>query len=286
MDSKVFFVKKDEMEKIPTALKKINLDIFKNKEVLIKLHMGELGNKWHVKPRIVKIVVDELKEMKSKPFLFDTAVIYHGSRDSKEKYMDTALKNGFDKVGCPIVIGNEGPNVKMNDGGIEFTYEVAKEINDSENIFAISHGKGHGITGFGGAIKNFGMGGVSKKCKGNMHSASVTKKILSLDQTKVTFDKILSLGAKACLSEKEVLYMNVLTDITKECDCCVNSLPIICDDIGFLFSKEPVAIDTASIDLIEKISRNPKVFRMHPREQVEFAEEIGLGSMDYKLKTI
>ena len=80
--------------------------------------------------------------------------------------------------------------------------------------------------------------------------------------------------------------MNVLMKITKECDCCVDCLPIICDDIGFLFSTDPVAIDAASIDLIEKTGGSIKVFRKRPREQVEFAEKIGLGSMDYKIKTI
>lgn len=286
MTPKIILVKKDQTEKIVVALKKIGLDIFKKKEVLVKLHMGELGNKWYVRPRIVKIVVDELKKMKAEPFLFDTAVIYRGSRDSKEKYMDTAIKNGFGKVGCPIVIGDEGYQVKMNGGGIKFSYEVANEIYDSKNIFAISHCKGHMITGFGGAIKNFGMGGVSKSCKGNMHSASVSRQILSLGTTEMTFDKILALGAKACLSKKKVLYMNVLMNITKECDCCINSLPIICDDIGYLFSDDPVAIDAASIDLIEETSSKLKVLRKRPREQVEFAEKIGLGYMDYKIKTI
>jgi hypothetical protein len=112
-----------------------------------------------------------------------------------------------------------------------------------------------------------------------MHTGSVAKKILSLGRTKVTFDEILSLGAKACVTGKNVIYMNVLMDITKECDCVNNALPIICKDVGFLFSDDMVAIDAASVDLIKKNSGASKVFEKDPWKHIKFAEKIGLGSI-------
>ena len=279
--SKVIFVEKNEMNKIPETLKKIGMKEFAGTDVLVKLHMGEENNKWYVKPNIVKIAVDELKKISARPFLYDTVVMYRGGRDSREKYMQVASKHGFTEIGCDVVIGDEGEVVRMNDGGLKFDYEVAKEIHETKNIFAVSHVKGHMLTGIGGAIKNFGMGGVSKKTKFQMHSMSVMKKVLTLGTTKATFGKILSLGAKACLIGKNVIYMSVMLDITKHCDCTNNSLPIICKDLGFLFSTDPVAIDAASVDLIEKNAGS--VFDHDPWEHIEFAEKIGLGSRKYEL---
>jgi len=283
--SKVVLISKNNLEKLPQVLRSFDLKKLSRKDVLIKLHMGERGNKWYVKADNVKMVVDELKKIKAKPFLFDTVALYRGSRDSKEKYMEVAKEHGFDKIGCEVVIGDEGKLVKMNESGMEFTYEVANELYKAKDIVAISHAKGHILTGFGGAIKNFGMGGVSKKTKFDMHSESVKKKILSLGRSKVTFNEILSLGAKACLNKKNVIYINFLLDITKNCDCGTDSLPIICEDIGALVSDDLVAIDTASVDLIEK--RMEKTFRdvwnIDARAHVRFAEEIGMGTTDYKL---
>jgi len=173
----------------------------------------------------------------------------------------------------------------MNDGGIKFSYEVADEILQTKKIIGISHAKGHMMTGFGGAIKNFGMGGVSKKCKLIMHSTSTIKSIVTFGRTKASFNKILALGAKACLMNKEVIYVNVLLDITKHCDCTNNSLPIICKDLGFLFSSDPVAIDAASVDMI-KDNAESEVFVKDPWEQIEFAEKIGLGNKKYELVKI
>jgi hypothetical protein len=283
--SKVAFISKNKLEKLLEVMRKFDLERFSGKDVLVKLHMGERGNNWYVKPKYVKIVADELKKIKAKPFLFDTIVIYRGSRDSKEKYMEVVKEHGFDKIGYEVVIGDEGKLVKMSESGIEFTYEIANELYNAKNIVAISHAKGHILTGFGGAIKNFGMGGVSKKTKFDMHSASVKKKILSLDRTKISFNEILALGAKACLDKKNVIYINFLMDITKNCDCDANALPIICEDIGVLVSNDPVAIDTASVDLIER--HMGKTFKdslgNDARTHIRFAEEIGMGTTDYEL---
>jgi len=282
--AEVIFVKKDSARKIPLALKKVGLKKFAGKEVLVKLHMGEENNKWYVKPNIVKIVFDEMKKIKSEPFLFDTVVLYRGSRDSKEKYMAVARQHGFTAIGCEVVIGDEGTRVKMEDCGIKFSYEVVKELYRTKDVVAISHAKGHVLTGFCGAIKNFGMGGVSKRSKLEMHAASTLKKFLSLGTAKTAFDRILALGAKACLAGKNVLYMNVLLDITRECDCVNDALPIICKDLGFLFSSDPVAVDAASVEMIQKNAGN--VFERDPWEHIRFAEKIGLGSMKYELVEI
>ena len=109
------------------------------------------------------------------PFLFDTAVQYVSSRDTKEKYAQTAKEHGFDKRGCPVVIGDKGNIIKVEVGGKKdklYGFEVAKELCDADCVLSIAHGKGHLITGFGGSIKAFGMGGVSKESKTFIHMAA------------------------------------------------------------------------------------------------------------------
>ncbi|MEM2530044.1 MAG: DUF362 domain-containing protein [Candidatus Bathyarchaeia archaeon] len=102
------------------------------------------------------------------------------------------------------------------------------------------------------------------------------------------FNRLLALGAKACLIGKEALYINVALKITKYCDCAVDALPIICEDIGILVSNDPVAIDAASVDLIEgRMGKSFKeVFGIDAMDHIRFAEEVGLGSAEYRLISI
>jgi hypothetical protein len=280
--SRVFFVKADGLDKIGGVLRTLVAEDFAGHDVLIKLHFGERGNTWHVKPEFVKIVADELRTIGSTPFLFETAILYGGQRNTKEKHARLAREHGFDQAGCAIVIGDKGSFVQLNEDGIEFKFEVAEELYRTRHIVSIVHAKGSSQTGFAGTIKNLGMGGVSKASKLAMHTASLTRTVATLGRSPATFNKILAMGAKACLLGKTTACIHVLLDITKECDCRRNPLPIICRDLGYLLSRDPVAIEAASIDMILD-NAGPAVFKRDPWEQVEFAEKIGLGSRSYEL---
>jgi len=280
--SDVYFVEKGDLDKVREVFLNLASSDLPGNDALIKLHMGERGNKWYVKPEFVKVVTDELKKIGAKPFLYDTVIIYGGQRNTREKHENLAREHGFDKIGCDVVIGDKGQFVELNEEGIEFKFEVAEELYSVKNVVSIVHAKGSSMTGFAGTLKNIGMGGVSKSCKFAMHAASVKRKIVTLGRSRLTFNKILAMGAKACLMGKNVICIHVLLDITKECDCRRNALPIICKDLGFLLSKDPVAVEAASIDMIIK-NAGAGVFKRDPWEQVEFAEKIGLGSRKYEL---
>jgi len=140
---------------------------FSNEPVAIKLHMGEPKNKNHLKPEEVKKFVDILKELGCEPFLFDTTVTYDSERKTKEGYLKVARINGFTEefIGCPIIIGDiENEVVK---GRID--YEIPKEI-CGKSVLVLTHVKGHVCCGVGGAIKNLGMGCVTKKTKNEIHA--------------------------------------------------------------------------------------------------------------------
>jgi uncharacterized Fe-S center protein len=129
--------------------------------------MGEPGNKFFISPTIVKLVVDKLKDVGAKPFLFDTTVAYPGPRSKPKGHRKVAIEHGFgpSAMGCEVVIGDKG--VEVVESG--YSFEVAREIYESMHIVVISHVKGHIQSGFGGAIKNLGMGGVTKEAKRKIH---------------------------------------------------------------------------------------------------------------------
>lgn len=323
MTKVVFFA---DSTQLGEALKYFDLNGFRGKTVPVKLHMGEKGNKYFSRPALVKQVIDALKAMHMEPFLFDTTVAYPGARHTKTGYLNLAGINGFTRetVGCGVVIDDSGVPTTVEGR----SYEVAAHLKEATHIFALTHVKGHIQSGMGGAIKNFGMGGVTKETKIQIHHGSrpmyqkdactfcgVCAEVCPFKSITVTNhawknDKhscfgcgvcvdacknkaiqcqdadmqfLLACSAKACVQDKNVVYLNELKRIARGCDCDPAAGPIICPDIGYLVANDPVAIDQASLDLIHEVK--PHIFetinKVSPLKQIKYAEEIGLGSSSY-----
>ncbi len=261
-----------DMDKLEETFREQVKDIFSDEDrIAVKLHMGEKDNPYYLKPDVIKKLIDVLNELGLKPFLFDSPVIYKGARDSVEKYYQTAADHGFtqEKIGCPIVISNNALEVKTKD----LVIHACKELVEADGILVISHVKGHICYGFGAAIKNLGMGGVAKNSKTEIHKAE-----------NAVSDDLLAQGAQTVLSKYEkMFFVNFLTNIAKECDCFNKPGPLIADDIGVLFGKDIVAIDKASVDLINKQKPNifKKIHNHDPYLQIEYAEKLGLGETKY-----
>ncbi len=140
-------------------------DKFKDcNKIAIKIHFGEPGNKTAFRPEDIKPVTDILNELNMKFFLFDSLVEYSSLRSNADSYKNFAIKKGWGKLG-EIRINDENVSVK----GENLTYEVCKELVDADAVLVVSHVKGHVCTGFGGAIKNLGMGALTKKTKSDIH---------------------------------------------------------------------------------------------------------------------
>jgi uncharacterized Fe-S center protein len=321
----VFFL---EINKLNTALEIFNIKNFSEKNVPVKLHMGENKNKYFTKPDFVKQIIDTLKRNSIYPYLFDTTVAYSGLRHSVSGYKELAKLHGFNsgEIGCKVVIDDIGIPIRIENR----EYEVAEHIYNSTHIFTLSHVKGHIGTGMGGAIKNLGMGGVTKETKIRMHRGSrplfnddlcdycgICAEVCPFNAINVIDEKwmlniescfgcgvcidncnneaikhkdadmqfVLACGAKACVIGKNVIYLNELRRIAKSCDCDPFADPIICPDIGYLISDDPVAIDMASLDLINDIKKDIffKENNVNPIKQIKYGEEIGLGSSSYQL---
>ncbi len=138
--------------------------------ILIKLHMGEPGNRTHIKAELAKKVIDVLGSLGCKPFLFDSPVVYSSPRNNEAGYLESAARNGFtqESLGAPIVISNRSETFR----GEYMAYEVCSEPIEADGVLLLSHFKGHICSGMGGAIKNVGMGCMSKSTKGAIHTGA------------------------------------------------------------------------------------------------------------------
>ena len=331
--------------------------ISKGDSVAVKLHMGELGNITYLRPVFVRKVVDLVKRRGGRPFVTDTVSLYPGGRDTESKYLRTAAYNGFVKesVGAPIVIadgdGKEGRAVaveKAVEGCDLREVEVAARIYEADFLLVLSHVKGHMITGFGGAVKNLGMGCVTKRSKREQHRVcpalldgakcdgcegcleacpvdalsmgsgrpqrdsekciycstclfACTREALAWERSnKERFQVYLAHAAAAVMRgfEHKVGFINFVQDVTPHCDCAAPAGRALFPDIGVLAATDPVALDKASLDLIDRarmigapttISGPDKLGKWHQVDslvQLRVAQELGMGSLDYTLSTL
>jgi len=262
-----------------------------NSTIAIKLHMGELGNKHYLKPEYAKVVVDVCKELKLKPFLFDSPVVYNSPRKLAAGYKLVAKKHGFNF--CEVKISNDSIKVK----GKHMDYEVCKDLTEADGVIVLSHVKGHFCTGFGGAIKNLGMGAVTKETKGKIHDGGkpvyisgctmceICSKNCPTDNIRykdnrpyfdknwccgcsncsivcpekaikpklAKFDELIADSANSALKLfKKTFFINVLANLSEKCDCWVGKNDIIGKDIGILLGRDIIAIEKASYDLIKE----------------------------------
>jgi len=149
---------------------------FENKFAAIKIHFGEPGNLSYLRPNYAKVVVDAVKELGGKPFLTDCNTLYVGRRKDALEHMDAAYENGFTpfSTGCQIIIadglkGTDEAYVPVPNGEYVKEAKIGQALMDADIVITLSHFKGHELTGFGGAIKNIGMGGGSRAGKMEMH---------------------------------------------------------------------------------------------------------------------
>jgi uncharacterized Fe-S center protein len=374
MKSSVFFSDlkvesgKNILDKLEVLLDRADLKgkIREKDLVAIKLHFGEKGNTAFVRPIFLRRIVDRVKELKGKPFLTDTNTLYTGTRSEAVSHLTTASENGFTEsvVNAPILIadglrGNSAMKVRI-DKPIFKTVSIAREIYMADALIGVTHFKGHELSGFGGALKNLGMGCSSREGKLSQHS-NISPKVkgktckgcercvgwcaqeaismqspqsgVETKQSIAFIDPKKCVGCGECIltcpsgaiqiqwnesipifqkkmvehaygavqkKKRKTLYLNFLTQISPACDCYGYSDTPIVNDIGILSSEDPVAIDQASVDLVNgevgnQSSKLPGAWKpgenkfqaIYPKVdwniQLAYAEEIGLGTREYEL---
>jgi uncharacterized protein len=323
----------------------------------VKVHFGEMGNTAYIRPIYLRRIVAAVKQAGGVPFLTDANTLYAGSRSDAPHHLTTAVQNGFAYavVEAPLVIadglrGKSDAPVPVYGKHFESVY-IAKEIVEADAFISVAHFKGHELSGFGGAIKNTGMGAASRKGKLAMHSTvspqvkaedcigceacveHCSQGALSVTEGVAGVDEASCIGCGECILicpneaieirwDQEIpsflegmveytagvlkgkagksLFINFITDVSPACDCYpANDAPIV-KNIGVVASTDPIALDQASVDLVnaepglantrlkENIQPGGDKFKiLYPKVdwpiQLAYGEQLGLGSRTYEL---
>ena len=290
--SKVYFIKDITPENIIKAYEVVGKKL--EGKVAVKMHSGEHGNQNYLKPEFVKDMVQHVNGT-----VVECNTAYEGARNSTEKHRELIKEHEWEKYFPFDLMDAEGPDMELDvpNGKILKKNYVGKNLANYDSLLVLSHFKGHAMGGYGGALKQLSIGCASSVGKTLIHTAGVT------DDQKVLFDNLPEqdhfLEAMADATESVVnyfkgnaVYINVMKNISVDCDCDGNASAPCMKDIGILASLDPVVIDQACLDLVynsEDPGKDKLIERIESRHGVhtiEAAADLGVGSREYELITL
>ena len=280
----VYFSRTITPEKILELYQKLGKTLSGN--VAIKVHSGEPGNQNFLRPEFWKPVVDHVGGT-----IVETNTAYEGGRNTTERHMATFKAHGWSKHFTVDLLDATGPDLVLDipNGKVLKKNYVGKDMVNYDSLLVLSHFKGHPMGGFGGALKQLSIGFASSYGKKYIHGAGDAETFLNADH-----DAFLESMADAASSvmahfKTETVYINVMKNMSVDCDCFAKPEDPCIADIGVLISLDPVAIDQACVDLVYACSDPGKphlIERIESRNgihTIEAAVELGLGSREYTL---
>lgn len=284
MKSKVYFTKTITPEKVLEMYEVLGKEL--TGKIAVKLHSGEEGNKNFLKPDFWKPIIDKLNGT-----VVECNTAYEGSRNTTEKHLKTIEKHGWSKYFDVDLMDAEGPDMILDipEGKVIQKNYVGKDMKNYDGMIVLSHFKGHPMDGYGGALKQLSIGCASSYGKAYIHGAGEPEKIWTAEH-----DLFLESMADAAKSVHEyfkgnIVYINVMKNMSVDCDCCAVAEDPCMDDIGILISTDPIAIDQACIDLVYASNdkgRDHLIERIESRHgihTIEAASALGYGSREYEL---
>lgn len=284
MKSKVYFSRTITPEKVLELYNMLGMELTGN--VAVKLHSGEPGNQNFLRPNFWKPMIEAVNGT-----VVECNTAYGGERNTTEKHIKTMEVHGWSRYFSVDLLDAEGPDKELeikNGQRIHKNY-VGKNIENYDSMLVLSHFKGHPMGGYGGAIKQLSIGVASSFGKAYIHGAGVPEEIWSADH-----DSFLESMADAASSvidffSGKVAYINVMKNMSVDCDCCAKAEDPCMADIGILASLDPIAIDQACVDLVyasDDPGRDHLVERIESRNgllTIEAAAKVGYGSREYEL---
>ena len=283
----VYFSRTITPEKVLELYKKLGKTLSGN--VAVKVHSGEPGNQNFLRPDFWKPVVDHVGGT-----IVETNTAYDGGRNTTERHMATFKLHGWCDHFTVDLLDAEGPDLVLEipNGKVLKENYVGKDTVNYDSVLVLSHFKGHPMGGFGGALKQLSIGFASSYGKKHIHGAGNAETFLKADH-----DAFLEAMADAASSvmahfKTEAVYINVMKNMSVDCDCFAKPEDPCIADIGVLISLDPVAIDQACVDLVYACSDPGKphlIERIESRNgihTIEAAVELGLGSREYTLVEI
>ena len=284
MAAKVYFSREITPEKVLEMYKLLEKEL--PGKVAVKLHSGEEGNQNFLRPEFWKPMIEYINGT-----VVECNTAYEGSRNTTKKHLQTMEKHGWNKYFDIDLLDGEGPDLELaipEGKTIQKNY-VGKNIVNYDSMLVLSHFKGHPMGGYGGAIKQLSIGVASSFGKAYIHGAGEPEKIWTAEH-----NLFLESMADAALSivkyfKGDTAFVNVMKNMSVDCDCCAVAEDPCMKDIGILVSLDPVAIDQACLDLVyasDDPGRDHLLERIESRNGVhtiEAAASIGLGEREYEL---
>lgn len=284
MKSKVYFTRTISPEKVVEMYHLLDAKL--PGKVAIKLHSGEPGNQNFLKPDFFKPIIDEVKGT-----VVECNTAYDGERNTTTKHLVTLKKHGWtDYFDVDLMDETDEIELAIPNGKVIKKNFVGEHINRYDSMLVLSHFKGHPMGGYGGALKQLSIGVASSHGKAYIHGAGNEEEIWSSDH-----DSFLEAMADAASSVVEyfkgnIVYINVMKNMSVDCDCCAVAEDPCIKDIGILVSLDPIAIDQACIDLVYAAKDDPgqahfleRVESRNGIHTIEAAAELGFGSREYEL---
>ncbi len=285
--AKVYFTKEITPDSVVQIFKKLNHEL--KGKVAVKLHSGEEGNQNYLKPEFVKPIVEYLGGV-----VVECNTAYDGERDTTLKHTKLMEKHGWSKYFDVDIMDSDGDMVlDIPNGKVIKKNYVGKHLDNYDSMLVLSHFKGHPMGGYGGALKQLSIGVASSHGKRYIHCAGNEDGTYE-DMFKTNQLLFLESMADAASSvtnhfKDNILYINVMCNMSVDCDCCSVAEDPCMEDIGILASTDPVAIDQACIDLVKNSTdkgRDHLLERINSRQgthTIDAAAKLGIGTKDYEL---
>ena len=289
--AKVYFTKEITEESLVKIYEKLGIELKGN--VAVKLHSGEEGNQNYLRPEFVKNIIDRVGGT-----VVECNTAYDGARNTTEKHKKLITSHGWNKYYKVDIMDSEKDITLDIPNGLVIKKDyVGSHLDNYDSMLVLSHFKGHPMGGYGGALKQLSIGVASSSGKAYIHTAGKTTDANKLWDNLPEQDKFLEAMADAASSvhnmfKGKIVYINVMCNMSVDCDCCAIAEDPCMKDVGVLISTDPIAIDQACIDIVynsKDLGRDHLVERIERQNGVhtiEAASELGFGSREYDLINI
>lgn len=286
--SKVYFTKEISKENLVKLFKILGKEL--PGKVAVKVHSGEEGNQNYLKPEFMEDIINYVNGT-----VVECNAAYGGERNTTEKHLKTIYKHGWRMYNFDLMDEEDEDLVLPVRNGTHLKENyVGNHMKNYDSMLVLSHFKGHPMGGFGGALKQLSIGCASSRGKAWIHSAGVNKDQYTVWNNLPKQDDFLESMAEAASSVVDyfhgnMVFINVLANMSVDCDCCSDAEDPCLADIGIMISLDPVAIDKACVNIINNTTdpgRDHFMERVNSRHgihTIEKAYELGVGNTDYEL---
>ncbi len=288
---KVYFTKEITPESLVKIYKALGVEA--TGRVAVKISTGEGGNTHYLKPQLIRQLVEEVNGT-----IVECCTAYPGTRMDPKKHWETIHEHGFDSIFAVDLMDEYGDiRIPVKDHKHLRYNIVGNHLPNYDFMINLAHFKGHAMGGFGGVLKNASIGVASTAGKANIHTAGITEDAADLWNHIDDQDGFLESMAAAAQAvhnyfSGHVIYINVMNNMSVDCDCDGNPAKPELQDMGIMASLDPVAVDQACLDKVFNYKGKPdddnkplieRINRQHGTYITEYAEQIGLGSKTYTL---